>query len=687
MDKEEETKKIIRYLVLGRWLYKDCMKNGEKIEKSELENRLKELQNANYFTNCKVEDLVKFCSLKETPNCMNNTSIEDLLKLANIDDLMDFIGFRNNPFYNLNLPDSPLTNFLPRDEYGKPFRQCDLEKQEKIETEDTSPILRLRDKHKIIEHYVCDMGQTHRTEEVKEWMKENYELSKNYRYALSEQTFFWLKDYISGYAQMGKTDLVMEIPSHIKAELQQFRLKKPIKAYRGIHFDMNNINTIKQFCIYKHKPGYYYEYIDDRASSWTWNYQIAENFGKLGSFNYILKCIFKPDDILIDCRLLNEYCDMIGKHRLQDEIIILPGKYKCEVYEAPFNKNELLNEENIHALTKISSLIETINLYPKKGRYAGYIGGLYGSIILNPSKKFIEEYTDNKMNNEVRILFEFRRDADKYAVDYCVLSLNTKKEYMKDIGEWQTRNVKQDPKFYEFVNSTMKYLKHYREDYMDAYLGTYDMNSPKCKDKCDEEYRNIQDYVSVPYTYTSNTLDEIVNAFISDVMVLDRSLFMNKVCDYRIKDTSKYITELETMIVLEPLRLIKNNITPSISRFTMSSLLEKTSSVLRQSSSLSALLFILDKIIFMNVDFINRDISDYIINECGKYTTGNEQDIIVTLILVNLMLLYNYNKTSKNTIKRAIQGMKVTKKGLDSANNFCELMLDKNITEFLKTIV
>jgi len=489
---------------------------------------------------------------------------------------------------------------------------------------------------------------------------------------------------------MGKTDLVMEIPSHIKAELQQFRLKTPVKAYRGIHFGMNNINTIKQFCIYKHKPGYYYEYLDDRANSWTWNYQIAENFGKLGSFNYVLKCILKPDDILIDCRLLNEYCDMTGKNRLQDEIIVLPGKYKCEVLEAPFNKNELLNEENIAALTKISSLIETINHYPKRernGGYGGYLGGLYGSINLNPSKKFIEAYTDNKMNDEVRILFEFRRDADKYAVDYCVLSLNIKQDYMKDISEFQIRNVKQDPKFYDFVNSVMKYLKHPGEDYMNAYLGTYDMYSTRCKDKCDNEYRNKQDYISVPYTYTSNTLDEVVNAFISDVMVLDRSLFMNKVCDYRIKDTSKHITELETMIVLEPLRLIKNNITPSISRFTMSSLLQKTSSVLRESQSLSALLFILDKFIFMNVDFINRDISEYIINECGKYTKGYEQDIIVTLILVNLMLLYNYNKTSKNTIKRAIQGMKVTKKGLGSAINFCELMLDKNITEFLKTIV
>jgi len=189
MDKDETTK-IIRYLILGKWLYQDCMKDGEKIEKTVLEKRLKELQNANYFTNCKVEDLVKFCSFKETPDCVMNTSIEDLLKLGNINDLMKFIGFRKNQFEHLDLPDSPLTSFLPRDEFGKPLRQCDLEKQEKIDMEDTSPILRLRDKDKIIEHYVCDMGQTHRTEEVKEWMEENPELSKPYRYALSEKAFF-----------------------------------------------------------------------------------------------------------------------------------------------------------------------------------------------------------------------------------------------------------------------------------------------------------------------------------------------------------------------------------------------------------------------------------------------------------------------------------------------------------------
>ena len=273
------------------------------------------------------------------------------------------------PYKKEFLPPATTPNILKRDKNDQPFRDCDSEPEEKVLHPDITPIFKvdyresLSSREKVISNYVCELGQSYRDKEVEDWMKEHPHLADTSRKVISEKTYKWLQEFISGKYQMGKLEVITTMDPEIKAELQQFRLSRPVKAYRGIHFNIHNIDRIQNMCIDKIKPLVYYYYKDDRVSSWTWNYKIAEHFAKLSNFNFILQHTFHPKDVLIDCRLLHEYCNLrnathpqnldFTMSQIQDEIIILPGDYQCEVKNAPFNKNALLSTSTIPALRKL----------------------------------------------------------------------------------------------------------------------------------------------------------------------------------------------------------------------------------------------------------------------------------------------------------------------------------------------
>jgi hypothetical protein len=392
----------------------------------------------------------------------------------------------------------------------------------KIVSPDRSPVLRYNhekskeEKSRLLEHYVCDLKQKQRTKEVTQWMREHPKLANLDKKVLSLKTWFWLDEFLSGHYQMGKLDLITAIDPEIKAELQQFRLKKPVKAYRGIHFGLNKLSFINKLCIDKLDPKYYYQYKDDRESSWTWNYTMADNFAKIGSFNFILQHTFSPDDILIDLRLLHEYCRMRGvKTRdeiggLQDEIIIMPGDYSCEVKDASINKNDLLCKENMDALQKLGAFVTPLDHFPRDFMYGGYDGGLYGMMTLPQCVR------DKKQ--EIKVMWSFDKTKDGYALSYCMLPASAEKEERdKTKLEIKIDKNKDVSSFFKFINKTVKYLKHEGKRYYDAICTQYNTHHKKCEDKCDSEYRRFLYKVTSPYVIKSHSFEKLVDMFLSDL--------------------------------------------------------------------------------------------------------------------------------------------------------------------------
>ena len=118
---------------------------------------------------------------------------------------------------------------------------------------------------------------------------------------LSRKTEMWLNDYLDGvlmfeHNKAGLTD------TRINAELQQFKSGDEILLFRGLHFSMLDFENLKKFCLFPLDKSSLIEYSNINPTSWTWNYNMAENFAKMGSFNFIIARWFKPEEILIDLR-------------------------------------------------------------------------------------------------------------------------------------------------------------------------------------------------------------------------------------------------------------------------------------------------------------------------------------------------------------------------------------------------
>ena len=136
---------------------------------------------------------------------------------------------------------------------------------------------------------------------------------------------------------------------------------------------------------------------------------MAENFAKMGSFNFIIARWFKPEEILIDLRYFEDYAKMRGGtlRGIQDEVIVLPGNYKCFLLpdKPPQDQSELLTKENEKALQKFhNALKDWLNRESKKCKatkyvafnkpfnqafsYGGKRGALYGYFDYNNNPKY-----------------------------------------------------------------------------------------------------------------------------------------------------------------------------------------------------------------------------------------------------------------------------------------------------------
>lgn len=131
---------------------------------------------------------------------------------------------------------------------------------------------------------------------------------------LSEETEDFLYSYIGG------TILHKKLTPQIKKELEQFKPKESIKIYKGIEEVQIKYNS-------NIKPPYHKGQIIkanfSHFTSWTTNVLIARRFidDYPSSTPFVVMMIAKPEDILVDVRLLpGEYY-----HTNQREIIMMPN--------------------------------------------------------------------------------------------------------------------------------------------------------------------------------------------------------------------------------------------------------------------------------------------------------------------------------------------------------------------------
>jgi hypothetical protein len=218
--------------------------------------------------------------------------------------------------------------------------------------------------------------------EVKEWMNNNPDLLGEK--VLSHAAYYFLQSYLGGSLMFKEEKHLLK--DVVLKNLQQFRLDKPIRLFRGIHFGFRKFSMIEKFCALHMDPEKSYTFREDKPSSWTWNYTMAENFAKIGSFGFVITREFQPEEILIDLRLCKEYYLFLrgSKINLEDEVIVMPGAYKCEIVlpYPPGVKNGLAKPENLDALKEIKTFIKSFNARPYMGAgiFGADIEGLIGEM-------------------------------------------------------------------------------------------------------------------------------------------------------------------------------------------------------------------------------------------------------------------------------------------------------------------
>lgn len=344
-----------------------------------------------------------------------------------------------------------------------------------------------------LNQYICKHPTT-LSHSIQEWSNRHPNLVHS---TLSPPTRKWLNDYLNGL-HMFDPKTPVNIDPNIIAELQQYRLTTNITCYRGLHYGIKEITNLKDYCMAPFNSEYYFNFSSPKPTSWTWNYYLAENFAKLGNFNFVVAYVFEPKDILVDLRLIPEYCMMRGNSDLdlQDEIIILPGAYQCSFInnKIPFDKSSLLEKkEDLNALTRLSeyfiynkdkfiaSNIEQID--PPvfiRGRY-GRLGGLDGII------------TFNKLHGYLKICFDI------------------------DLSDNKTEYILR----YGFVSNDLSILQQYRSSIslikgnnaQQAFIEDIDYTNPRCID-CDEVYLSRKKLIQYPNVYINTKLKYIITLLI-----------------------------------------------------------------------------------------------------------------------------------------------------------------------------
>ncbi len=294
------------------------------------------------------------------------------------------------------------------------------------------------DKKSRIEQYICTMTNPifseyfdEKKSEIKSWVNSNRHLYKDdlKSSTLSQRSKQWLRGYIDGI--FVGVDLSDEtVNDDIIKELSQYKLDTEISLYRGMHFNIMDIELLQDLgLIQDGTKDFPFPFKSAFPSSWTWNYKVAEDFAKLGTFNYIIQRKFKPEEILVDLRLIPEYCkyrsiknnvdSIIGA--LQDEVILKPGNYRCNIMKEhiPNDMVHLLKKENYEALRSFKIFLEK-NKHNFMDKYREFI---------IPSIFETEHYGSRQgglescfFSKQVSFCYKINYDKGKYSLKYIFIT-------------------------------------------------------------------------------------------------------------------------------------------------------------------------------------------------------------------------------------------------------------------------
>lgn len=115
--------------------------------------------------------------------------------------------------------------------------------------------------------------------------------------------------------------------------LEKVKLNEPMVLYRGLTYRKNYRRIKKhfhkklQYIFSKYKVGQEITISNDRASSWTKSKETASTFATQLEYGITLKYTAMPDEVLIDLTLFDNF----GEYSEQKEVILKPGKNKCEI--------------------------------------------------------------------------------------------------------------------------------------------------------------------------------------------------------------------------------------------------------------------------------------------------------------------------------------------------------------------
>jgi hypothetical protein len=281
-----------------------------------------------------------------------------------------------------------------------------------------------------------------------------------------------------------------------------------------------DFDRLDEFCLNPLDKNHLFKNITLLPQSWTWNYKMAENFAKLGSFNFVIARWFKPEEILIDTTLWPDYRDIRNyfdpsdpkdPYALQDEVIVKPGIYWAKIIpqKVPFDKSYLLTPENYGALRDLHSFLvksrDDCGLKFSKFNtltydYASYsrrIGGLFG--------EYIFEQILLSTSTPFKVVFYYNLDkaekSDKFVLKYGWQSMS--KVGMEDFRKFMGSLAGKD------LNATEIFY--------------FDSDQECIEIGCDEHYVDRWKFVQYP---NQEQFDDLQSA------VAKLKLLINKMCEY-----------------------------------------------------------------------------------------------------------------------------------------------------------
>lgn len=112
---------------------------------------------------------------------------------------------------------------------------------------------------------------------------------------------------------------------------KNFTPDKPMKVYRGMSWKVENLYKLKNLSKYPFHLNEIIKMKFDRCTSWTTNKIIAENFTSECQLWIIVEMIVKPEDIVVDTRMIENETLMKLYSAYQREIIIKPNVYSTRI--------------------------------------------------------------------------------------------------------------------------------------------------------------------------------------------------------------------------------------------------------------------------------------------------------------------------------------------------------------------